>query len=254
MRTLILFFILFLSANVFPHELQFIGQHIKLNRQQESAWQSDVIGRATVNSNWELGFQGTYLERFDLYETRVGGLFKYRISPTLTFEARYLKGDSQVEILARDHYFLSLYHSLSQGISPFFIYQNALYSSTHVQSFRTGVEIEKIKQIILIPTLMFGQAQFKSPAEVSEVNSLGLRALYYEDLRYFFSVFAAKGIEAAQAVIGQSSQTVSTTTGGFSAGTWFYSKLKAEFIFDYTDYDELNNQFLTSTLNLVWGF
>lgn len=254
MRTLILLFGLFLSANAFPHEIQFVGQHIKLNRQNDSAWQSDILARATLSPQWDVGMQATYLERFDLYENRVGMMAFYRHSPTVKIEARYFKGEENVEILPRDHYLLTLYHSLTRGVSPYFIYQNALYSSTHLQTLRLGVEIEKIKNIILIPMLMIGQTQLKDPGEVREVNSFGMKAFYFEELNYFFSVFGHKGIDISQAVVGQSGETITTTTGGFSAGMWFFKNLKAEFIFDYTDYDELNNQFITSTLNLVWGF
>lgn len=254
MRTLILLIALLLSGTALPHEIQFVGQHIKLNRQNDSAWQSDVIAKATVNPRWDLGLQATYLERFDLYENRLGALAFYRPSSTLKIEARYFKGDGQVEILPQDQYFLNLYHSLAEGISPFLIYQNALYSATHLQTIRLGVEVEKIKKIILIPMVMIGQSQLKDPGEVHEVNSFGLKAFYFEELNYFFSIFGFKGIDISQAIVGRSGETITTTTGGFSAGRWFFKDLKAEFIFDYTDYDELNNQFLTSTLNLVWGF
>ena len=254
MRTLILFFILFLSGSAFSHEIQFVGQHLKINLQQETAWQSDVLARATVNSKWEAGLQATYLDRFDFHEKRIGALLYYRPIPSLKLEAKYLKGEEGVEILPKDHYFLNVYHSLAQGISPFLIYQNALYSTTHLQTIRFGIEIEKIKKIILVPMVMLGQSQLKDPGEVHEVNSFGLKAFYFEELNYFLSLFAFKGLEISQAVTGVSGDSITTTTGGFGLGKWFFQDFKAEFIFDYTDYDELNNQFLSSTLNLVWGF
>lgn len=254
MRALIVLFGVFWSALTFAHELQLITQHIKLNRQNDSAWQTDVLAKAVLNPKWEAGLQGTYLERFDLHERRAGVFAIFTPLSNLTLEARYLKGDSGVEILAQDHYTLSLYHALSEGISPYLLYQNSLYSITHLQSIKLGIEIEKIQSLIIIPQIMIGQAQFKDPAEVKEVNSLGLKLIYYKEQLYNFSVYAFKGLEASQAIIGESSTTVSTKSAGAGAGYYFTPDLKAEFIFDYTDLGKLKNQFLTSTLNLVWAF
>ena len=194
------------------------------------------------------------MERFDLYENRAGGFLIYNPSTDLTIEARYLKGESDVEILAQDQYSISLYHALTSGISPYLLYLNSLYSITHLQTLRLGIEIEKISSIIIIPQFMIGQAQFKDPAQVKEVNSIGLKIIYYKEQQYSLSLFSYKGIEAAQAIIGRSSETIETQSVGFGGGYYFFPRIKTEFIFDYTDLGELNNQFLTSTLNLVWTF
>lgn len=254
MRRLIGLFIVFLSTSAYAHEVQLITQHVKLNRQNDSAWQSDFLAKAVLSPKWEAGLQGTYLERFNLYENRAGAFVVYHPLQNLTLEARYLKGKSGVEILAKDQYSLALYHALSEGISPFLIYQNSLYTITHLQSIRLGVEIEKIRHLLIIPQLMMGQAQFKDPGEAKELNSLGLKITYYEEKNYSFSVFAYKGLEAAQSLIGRSSQTIGTKSVGASASYYFFRDVKSEFLFDYTDLGKLDNQFLTSTLNLVWTF
>lgn len=254
MRRLIALFIAFLSTSAIAHEIQVLGQHIKLNRQNESAWQSDVLAKAVVSSKWEVGLQASYLDRFNLNEKRAGIFAFFNPRPNLTLEMRYLKGDSDAEILARDQYSFGLYHALTQGISPYLLYQNSLYSITHLQTLRFGIEIEKLANFIIIPQVMLGQAQFKDPTEVREVNSYGLKIIYYKELQHAFSVFSYKGIEASQAIIGRSSQTIETQTIGASISYFFIPDLKTEFIFDYTDLGELDNQFLTSTLNLVWAF
>lgn len=254
MRRLIGLFIVFLSTSAIAHEVQLITQHIKLNRQNDSAWQSDFLAKAVLSPKWEAGLQGTYLERFDLYENRAGGFVVFNPLPSLTIEARYLKGKSDVEILAEDQYTLSIYHALTDGISPYILYNNSLYSITHIQSLRLGIEIEKIRSFIIIPQVMLGQAQFKDPTEVKEINSFGLKVIYYQEQQYSLSAFAYKGIEAAQALIGRSSQTIQTQTVGVGGGYYLFPNIKTEFIFDYTDLGELDNQFLTSTLNLVWTF
>jgi hypothetical protein len=254
MRRLIVLLIVFRSAISFAHEVQVITQHIKLNRQNDSAWQSDVLAKAVLSPKWEAGLQGTYLERFDLYERRAGAFVVFTPIENLTFEARYLKGDSRVQILPQDQYSLSIYHALAEGISPFILYQNSLYTITHLQSLRLGVEIEKIPSLIIIPQVMLGQAQFKDPAEVREVNSFGLKLIYYKEQHYSVSLYGFRGIEASQSIIGNSSSTVATKTVGFGGGYYFFPNIKTEFIFDYTDLGTLDNQFLTSTLNLVWTF
>ncbi len=254
MRRLIVLFLAFLSTSALAHEVQLVTQHIKLNRQNKSAYQTDFLAKAVLSPKWEVGLQGTYLERFGLYERRAGAFVVYNPVPTLTFEARFLKANSDAQILAQDHYSLGIYHALAEGISPFLLYQNALYSITHLQSLRFGVEIEKIRSIIIMPQIMIGQAQFKNPTEVKEVNSIGLKVIYYKEKLYSLSAYAFKGIEASQALIGRSSQTIGTRSVGFGGGYYFFQDIKMEFIFDYTDLGKLNNQFLTSTLNLVWNF
>lgn len=254
MRRLIALSIAFLSTSVLAHEVQVLGQHIKLNRQKESAWQSDVLAKAVVSSKWEVGLQATYLDRFNLNERRAGVFAFLKPNTNLTFEMRYLKGDSDSEILARNQYSFILYHALTQGISPHLFYQNSLYSITHLQTLRFGIEIEKIANLIIIPQVMLGQAQFKDPTEVREVNSYGLKIIYYKEQQHAFSVFSYKGTEASQAIIGRSSQTIATQTIGGSVSYYFIPDVKTEFIFDYTDLGKLDNQFLTSTLNLTWVF
>ncbi len=254
MRRLIGLFIVFLSTSAYAHEVQLITQHIKLNRQNDSAWQSDFLAKAVLSPKWEAGLQGTYLERFNLYENRAGAFVVYHPLQNLTLEARYLRGEAGVEILAKDQYSLALYHSLSEGISPFLIYQNSLYTITHLQSMRLGIEIEKIRNILIIPQILIGQAQFKDPGEVRELNSLGLKVSYYEEKKYSFSLYGYKGLEASQSLIGRSSQTIGTKSVGASASYYFFRDVKSEFLFDYTDLGKLENQFITSTLNLVWTF
>ncbi len=254
MRRLISLFILFLSTSLFAHEVRLTNQHLKLNRQQQSAWQSDVRAKATFSEKLEAGLSATYLERFDLFEKRAGVFALYSPSELLTIEAQYIKGIDEVEILPQHHYQLTAYHALKMGMSPFVTYANRLFSVTHVQSLNTGVEIEKIQNIIIIPQIMIGQARFNNAAEIEQIYNFGLKAIYYQENKYSFSLYGFKGTEASQGVFGKSNTLINTLTGGAGVGYYFTADIKTEFLFDYTDYDEINNQFLTSTLNLVWTF
>lgn len=246
--------IVFLSTSAYAHEVQLITQHLKLNRQKDSAYQTDLLARATLSPKYEVGLQGTYLERFDLYEKRAGGFLVMRPTPNLAVELRYLRGQGDVQILPKDHYTLNLYHSLAQGLSPFLSFQKAIYSITHLQSMRVGVEIEKFENIIIIPQVMLGQAEFNDPSEVKEINSLGLKLVYYRESDYSLIAFAYKGLEASQAIVGRSSTTVATKTVGGGGAYYFIPDLKTELLFEYMDLGKLNNQFLTTTLNLAWTF
>jgi hypothetical protein len=246
--------IVFLSTSAFAHDVQLITQHLKINRQNDTGFQSDLLAKATLSPKYDIGLQATYLERFDLYEKRAGAFFIMRPSPSLTFEFRYMKGDGDVEILPRDQYSVGLYHALSEGLSPFVTYQNVLYSITHVQSLKFGLEIEKFENIIIIPQLMLGQAQFNDPAELEEVNSIGLKVIYYREDIYSLLAYAFKGLEASQAIIGRSSNTVETKTVGVGGAYYFVPGVKTELIFEYMDLGELDNQFVTTTLNLAWAF
>jgi hypothetical protein len=253
-RLIVAIGIVFLSTSALAHEVQLITQYLKINRQNDTGLQTDLFAKATLSPKYEVGLQGTYLERFSYYEKRAGAFVIMRPSPSLTFEARYAKGDGDVEILPRDQYSLGVYHALSDGLSPFLSYQNVLYSITHVQSMRLGIEIEKFTNIIIIPQVMIGQAEFKDPAEVEEVNSLGLKVIYYREDLYSLLAYAYKGLEASQAIIGRSATTIETKTVGGGGAYYFIPGVKTELLFEYMDLGELDNQFITTTLNLAWAF
>ena len=254
MRRLISLSTLVLSTTLFAHEVRVTNQHLKLNRQQQSAWQSDIRAKATLSEKWEAGLTATYLERFDRFEKSAGVFALLSPSDLLTIEAQYIQGPQDVEILPRHHYQFTAYHGLKMGMSPFLSYANRLFSVTHVQSLRAGIEIERIQNIILIPQIMIGQARFDNAAEIERIHNFGLKAIYYRENLYSFSVYGYKGAEASQGIFGQSNILIKTLTAGTGLGYHFTSAVKTEFLFDYTDYDEINNQFLTSTLNLVWKF
>lgn len=245
--------LLFLSAFAEAHELQFLGQHIKLNRQNESAWQQDLLARAVLSRKHEMGIQTSYLERFDLHENRLGGFYTFRPNDQWAFEAKYLRGNDVV-ILPHDQYSVSVYHSLTAGMAPYLIYKNSMYSVTHLQTVTAGLEIEKIPSIIIIPQLTSGTAKFNQPNSSKNLFNAGLRIVHYKEALYSVFAFGYQGKEAAQGIVGESNITVNTKTAGLGGSYYFIPSLKSEITFDYTDYEQLRNQFVTTTLNLSWVF
>ncbi|MFP5384598.1 MAG: hypothetical protein ACLGHN_00870 [Bacteriovoracia bacterium] len=222
---------------------------MNLRKQNEAGLQQDLIARFKINRKFDIGAQGTYLERFDLYEDRVGAFVTARPLEGWTFEARYLQGMGN-RILPEKELNLSVYHSFALGLSPFLYYRDARYSLTHLHAVNVGMEIEKIPNLIIIPSFMGGKATFKDPAETESVYSFGLRVIWYKEAHCSFSAFSYKGKEASQAVIGRSSELVDTLSGGLSAAWYFSPEWRAELVFDHTDYDELQTEFHTTTLNL----
>lgn len=245
--------LLFLSATVFAHDVQLITQHVDLRKQAKVGWQSDLLAKATLSRKWEAGLQGTYLERFGLYEKRAGGLVIYRPWEGLSLELKYLQGQN-VEILPERQWVLTTYYALTEGVSSFFTAKYNEYTVTKANMLTLGFEIEKWKNIILIPQVMYGKAAFSSPAETKDLYSVGLKAIYYEESKYSFSVFGYKGQEASQGIVGVSTIVTDTLTGGASAAYYVTPGLRAELVADHTDYHQLRNQFLTTTLNLHWTF
>lgn len=241
------------SNFAFAHELQSITQHLDIKRQNETAWQQDLIYRHDIDRKWQVGVQGTYLERFDLYEKRAGVIGVYRPSELWTFEARFLQGMGN-EILPEKETSLMAYHSTMVGISPFFGVKDLRYSNTTVDTLNIGVEIEKIEGIILIPSITYGMAKFKDPNETKNIYTLGLRAAYYQEGKFLTSIYGYTGKEASQGIIGSASELISTLTGGASFEWIFSEALRGEVLVDHTNYKQLKNQFITSTLNLRWTF
>lgn len=233
------------------HEVQLVSQYVDLGKNGGRGIQEDLIGRIDLNRKWKVGAQGTYLERFDLYEKRAGGSVQYRPNEALTIEARYLQGMGN-DILAEKDGYLAAYYAMAPGLSPYFIYRHADYSVTDLDTYQMGIEIEKISHIIIVPQLLLGNATFTTPSETRAVYNAGVRAIYYEESKYSVFAFALKGKEASQGIIGKSNILIDTLSLGGGAGYNFTQNMKGELIFDHTDYDELNNQFMTTTLNLVW--
>ena len=254
MKGLIFIVILFLSATAWTSEIQLSNQYLKINRQNETGWQTNLYAKTGLSQKWDVALLANYLERFHFFEKRLGAAAVYKPNDAWVIEARYLHAQEGAELLPTNQYILSLYHSLTDGLSPFLTYQNSHYSLTHIQTMRLGIEIEKLKNILLIPQVLIGQAYFHNPKGTREVNSLGLKAMYSIEKQYFFSVFAFKGVEASQGIVGSSSELIETKTAGGGIGHYFYEALKAEALFDYTDLGKLNNQFITTTLNLSWIF
>lgn len=250
MKALILFGVLY-STFSFAHEVMLNSQHLELRKQEESGEQHDVFARIRLSDRFDVGAQGTYLERFDLYEKRVGGVFTWRPERGTSVELRHFQGQN-AEILPRREWDLIVYHSLAEGITPYFIYKDAGYSVTRLHAFHLGAELEKWRNIILVPQIMFGKATFIAPAETRDVHSYGLRLIYNREGAFSLFGFTYKGTEASQMVIGESNDVLDTFSGGVGAGVYLTPSIQAELSVDHTDYKQLDNQFITTTFNLKW--
>jgi len=250
---LTLLIVAFLSTSAFAHQLQSVTQHINLQRQNQTGWQQDILGKMTLSRKWEVGVQGTYLERFGFYENR-GGLFAlYHPSDSLTLEGKILAGGDN-QILPQLQSSLSAYLAVADGITPFGTYKDTSYSITRLHMVSLGVEIEKMTNFLIIPQVMFGKASFKAPASTRDIHSYGVKLAYYREKFYSLFIFGYKGVEASQGIVGKSNFLIDTMSGGLGASYHFRPQFKTEVIVDHTDYQQLKNQFLTTTLNLVWDF
>lgn len=243
-----------LPALGLAHEVALISQHVSLKKQHQSGWQHDVIARAAVSRNLDVGLQGGYLERFNLHENRMGGYLMYHPTNRLTLDARYLRGKSENQVLPLDQFDFSAYYALFKGYTPFLFFRDARYSITDLQTVTLGVEVEKIPHFIIIPRVMFGSASFESPKDTKNVHSFALKVMYYVEKKFSLFAYGSTGKEASQGIVGQGSILVDTLTGGVGAGYFLARDLRAELFVDHTDYQELSNQFITTTLQLRWMF
>ncbi len=250
---LLLYIGLFLSGSLLAStDLLLSTQHISITRQNETGWQHDLSVKHDLGRKWSAGLGGTYVERFSFFEKRYGAFLGYQASERLSLEARYYLGENDNEILPRDQKILSAYYSLFPGLTPYIYYRDNRYSVTRVHEARLGMEIEKIPHVILIPQVMFGKATFESPGGTETIHNYGLRAMYYVEKTFTAFIFGYRGKEASQGIVGTSNILVDTRTGGLG-GSWYLNDIfRAELVFDHTDYDQLKNQFLTTTLNLYW--
>lgn len=239
----------------FGHEVQSISQHINLRKQNKIGRQQDLIAKANITRKLDVGVQGTYLERFDLFEKRFGGILKSKLSDRLNVELKYLQG-FKTEILPEKQTILTSHYSLTEGLTSYVTLRDTRYSLTHINNLGLGFEIERFPNFIIIPQVNFGKATFKGPAETKDVYSSGLKLIYYKENHFSFSLFGYKGREISQGLIGRTMANlpIDTLSGGASASYYIKNGLKTEIIFDHTDYDQLKTEFHTTTLNLTWMF
>ena len=156
--------ILLLSGYSWAHEIQLQSQLVDIRKQNETGTQHDLLARAELSRKFELGLQGTYVERFSFYEKRAGANFLWYPKDGLLIEGKALFSQGDTQILPQQDYYLNSYLALKGGISPFLFYRDSIYSTTHVQSFKLGLEIEKFPSLIFIPTVVGGKAVFSSRA------------------------------------------------------------------------------------------
>jgi hypothetical protein len=244
---------LVLAPALYAHEIISTTQHVNLVRQKQSGWQQDLVAKFDLSEKYSVGAQATYLERFEFFDERLGGFFVFRPNEKWVLEARYLQGKGN-EILPEKQTTLSAYHALGNGYVPFLFYRDSRYSVTKTHTVTAGAEIEKIPHFIFIPSAMIGQANFESPHETKDIYSYGLRMIFYREKNYGLTLFGFKGKEASQGIIGRSSQLVDTLSGGGGFNYYFTDDFRGDLIVDHTDYDQINRQFITTTLNLSLVF
>lgn len=239
----------------YGNEIQVTSQHINLRKQNKIGRQQDLIGKFNFSRKIDIGLQGTYLERFNFFEKRFGGFIHTRINDRFNLEVRYLQGFKS-EILPEKQTIITSYFSYASGVTPFITLKDTRYSVTHLNNAGLGFELEKIPNIILIPSASIGRAIFKNPAESRDVFSFGLKATYYIENKFSVSLFGYKGREASQGLVGRTTTTlpIDTLSGGAAVSYFFINDLKTEIIFDHTNYDQLKTEFHTTTLNLTWMF
>ena len=235
------------------HDIQFITQYLDIKKQKTSGWQQDVLARVNLSRKLDLGMQATYMERFDVYDKRVGAFVGYSPTDRLFLEAKYLQGMGN-ELLPEKQSQLTAYYVFGSGYSGFSTLKNSRYAFTTLDTVNLGIEIEKIPSFIIIPQFMLGKATFKSPAETNDIYNYGLRLVFYRDKTFSVYGFGYRGKEATQGIVQISNIMVDTTTGGFGGGYYFSKNFRAELIVDHTDYEEIKNQFITTTLLLNYYF
>lgn len=197
--------------------------------------------------------QATYMERFDVYDRRVGAFVGYSPTDRLSLEVKYLQGMGN-KLLPEKQTQLTAYYVLGVGYSAFTTIKNSKYAFTNLDTVNLGIEIEKIPSFIVIPQFMIGKATFKRPAETRDIYNYGLRVVFYREKKFSVYAFGYRGKEATQGIIQVTNIMVDTTTAGLGGGYYFTQNFRGELIVDHTDYEQIHNQFITTTLLLNYYF
>ncbi|MFY7994236.1 MAG: hypothetical protein ACOVP4_13145 [Bacteriovoracaceae bacterium] len=252
MRIIFLFLITILATQLWAHEVTLSGSYLEMQRRNETGRQAGVEGFIDLNSTQRIHLGGQYLERFDLYERIILVGFEQK------FETFYLKADMELghngRILPHYRYSLGSGQSIFQGISFYEEFKTAKYTKTELNEFLFNVEIEKINSLVIIPMTRFGNANFIGPAGTQKLFSYGLKMMYYkEDLGQIW-ISGTKGQEPAQAVFGSFNEVIRSKSIATGVKYLWNSSISTSLSIDYTDYDLINNNFLTTNFNTTWSW
>lgn len=252
MKFILLLALLLTSSLLWAHEVTVSGSYLKMQKQNKSGRQVGVDGHVDLNDSQRLHLGGQYLERFDLFERLALVGFEQK------FENYYLKFDAEFghngRILPHHRYSVGSGQSLFEGISLYEEFRTAQYTKTQLNEFIFNIEIEKIPSIVLIPTIRLGNAHFTGPNGTQKTFTYGLKVLYYrEDVGQAW-ISLSKGQEPAQAVLGSFNEVLRSKTAAVGGKYIWNSSLSSGLSFEYTDYDLIKNQFVTTTLTTTWSW
>jgi hypothetical protein len=247
-----IFLLSLISFSAMAHEVTVMGSYLEMQRYNKTGRQAGLDGHVDLNDSQRLHIGGQYLERFDLFERIALIGFEQK------FENFYLKADAEFghngRILPHYRYSVGSGQSLFQGISLYEEFRTAKYTQTELNEVLFNVEIEKIPSVVLIPMTRFGNAHFTGPNGTKKLFTYGLKAMYYkEDLGQVW-VSATKGQEPAQAVIGSFNEVLRSKSIATGVKYIWNASLNSGLAIDYTDYDLINNHFLTTTLTTTWSW
>lgn len=240
------------SITALAHEITLSGSYLELQRQNKTGRQAGIDGYFDLNDKQRLHLGGQYLERFDLYEHLFAVGFEHH------FESFYLKANAEFgndgKILPHYRYSIASGQSIFEGISLYEEFKTAKYTQTELNEFIFNIEIEKIKSVVLIPMTRFGNANFSGPAGTKKLFTYGLKAMYYQEDLGNIWISATKGQEPAQAVLGSYNKVLRSKSLASGLKYIWNSNLNSGLSIEYTDYNLINNHFLTTTLNTTWSW
>jgi hypothetical protein len=250
----LIFIFCFLNLFTWANEVNLSSQQVYLKKQKQNGHEQDIRANVKVKPDVHFGLEARYLERFSFFEKSFGLNFKFSPFSGLTLIARRNQG-LKTTIIPRESTSLEGYYSLSAGFSPYLIAKKNIYSLTTTDMMIMGIEIEKYPRLIVIPTILLGQAQSNSPSSTKAISGYGIKIIYYEENQFSTSVFFSRGKEPSQGILGDSFNLISTETLGLSLAKDLISDyFRMELVLNQTHYQEIKNQFIAGTINLTWMF
>lgn len=247
---LTLFLLSALTASA--HDITVMGSYLKMQRYNKSGRQTGIDGHVDINDRQKLHLGAQYLERFNLFERMALVGFEQK------FEDFYVKFDAEFghngRILPHHRFSIASGQSLFQGISLYEEFRTAQYTKTQLNEFIFNLEIEKISSFVLIPSVRLGNANFTGPSGTQKLFTYGLKALYYREDTGQVWIGLTKGQEPAQAVLGSFNEVLRSKTAAIGGKYNWNSLVNSGLSFEYTDYDLIKNQFVTTTLTTTWSW
>lgn len=211
---------------------------ININNDRDGMAQEIQIKNA-INQYWDGGLVYEKLKKFGLKDENFGFENSYKRTGKYAING-YFGFSENGSLLAYFSSYLEFYLSLQQGLTLFSQVQYKNFSMLRVMVFSTGMDIEKLQNLILITRVYFSKSNYKSDFKNQMAGAFLIKPIYSLNENISAKVVYSSGKELALINNPLESTTLKFENYGF--GFKFNTLRNVNLNFDYSmfKYSKIN--------------